>query len=351
MLRRILTSLWKDTLINLRNGFYLVTLLVAVIYLVGVRWVIPADTTVHPRLYIVDQTATQRFATHARAQAGDERAVVLVSVDELRERMARDTNSIGVALAEGDPLPEATLYFQGHESDRVRNLLAVSLEAELRVLYGAPRPTDVPVQERLLRAGGAAAPIPFNLALVPVLLFTDAAMIGLVFVAALIFSEKTEGTLRAFLVTPGRTWEYLLAKALSLAIPPVILTLILVAPTVGARAHYGHLLAVIVAGSMLTTLIGAAVAIYYDNISQFLPVGILAMVVLGMPSVSYFVPGFSPAWLRLLPSYPIVFGLREALFPTNNPQTVYTALLYLVALNAVMLAVSSMTIRRQIVRS
>ncbi len=36
--------------------------------------------------------------------------------------------------------------------------------------------------------------------------------------------------------------------------------------------------------------------------------------IFGLPMISFFIPGFSPLYLRILPTYPILFALKDALF-------------------------------------
>ena len=351
MLRRLWVSLQRDNLINWRNYYYLVLVLVALIYLAGVKLVIPADASIKPDLYVVDSTSEGRFASLVQGQveatARGEQAYVLDSEEALRQRMRENQNSIGIALEEGARLPRVTLYFQGHENAKVRNLLAAGVEAKLRDLYGEEYPTQVPIQRQTLRSQAAVDKVPFNDNMVPFLLFSDAAMIGMLFIAALMFMEKEEGTLKAYLVTPGHSFEYLLSKALSLAFLAAIFTLILVPLTIGWGPNYLHLLGVMVLGSIFASLLGALVALYFDNFSQFLFPAVVVMVVLGLPGIAYWIPSFSPVWLQWLPSYPLVFGLREATFPTGSASIVHNAMLVLLLADAALLAAGSIVFNQR----
>lgn len=355
MLRRLWTSVQRDNLINLRNHYLTVVVLAALIYLVFAKLVVPADLAVKPEVYLVDRTEGARFATRVeqQLQAGNaaEKAYLLGSPEELRQRMEGNQNSVGVVLEEGSPLPRVTLYFQPHHNEKVRNLLAVSMEGELRQLYGEPWPQEVAVQQQFLRPQQSAASIPFNQILVPILLISDAAMIGLLFIAALIFMEKEEGTLMAYLVTPGRVFEYLLSKTLTLALLAVVFTLILVPPMLGWRPNYLHLLAVMVMASIFTSLLGAWIALYFENLNQALFPLVGLIIVMGLPWVAYLVPSFSPLWLQWIPTYPVAFALREAVFPAGNPEVVYRTLALLAAMSLGLLTIGSLTFKGQVARA
>jgi len=66
------------------------------------------------------------------------------------------------------------------------------------------------------------------------------------------------------------------------------------------------------------TFLGLAVAVFFNNISEWLFIGIALLMINMAPVISYGWPSFAPSWLTLLPSYPIIFGLREILFPTGR---------------------------------
>jgi fluoroquinolone transport system permease protein len=60
------------------------------------------------------------------------------------------------------------------------------------------------------------------------LLFFDPAIIGIMFVGALVLFEKSENVLQALVITPMKTEEYLLSKMISLTILSVISAIIFI---------------------------------------------------------------------------------------------------------------------------
>ena len=349
MLRRLWMMIRRDDRINLRNHFYTVVVVVAVLYVIAVKWLIPAKLNVEQVGYLVDLTADRRVATALTRSGAMSSLQLLPDAQALRQAARENKSSSGILLTEGKPLPQVTMVFQGHENQRVRNLAAAKVEALLRTVYQQPVPGALTVTVDTL--GGARTELPFNKMLLPVLLFTDPALVGLLFIAALIFMEKEEGTLLAYLVSPGRVFEYLLSKAVTMAMLAVLFTLILVLPVLGFDPNWLHLLALMVVSALFSTLLGAFVAVRFENLSQSLFPLITVMTVLTVPAAAYMNPSFSPAWLRYFPTYPMVFGLREALFPAGNPGDVYNALLILLGWTAALLALASAAFRRQVSRA
>ncbi len=349
MLSRLWTNFKRDNLINWRNGFVAITALVALVYIALVRWIIPGDLQSTPELFIYDATSDQLTAIDAEGR--DELKLTIVESEAaLREAMEDNQNSVGITVADGDPVPEVTYFFQAYHSPQVHNLFVAMTEARLGELYRvSPRPA---AESRVLRANAEAYDVPLNLLMVPSLLFSDPTLIGMVFIAVLIFMEKDEGTVRAYQVTPGRIWEYLLSKALTMGLLAMLFALIFVTGTVGVRGpNWPALLALLLLGAVLGTLLGAIVAIHFDNISQYMFPAILLMLFMSVPGIAYFVPAFSPAWLRWMPTYPLVFGLREAIFPAGNPQAIWLGMAYTLAAAAAALVLATAAVKRQMARS
>ena len=347
MLKRLWVSLKRDFKMNLTNGYLLITVAVALLYMLVVRFAVPEQLSTSARLYLYDATTEQTMANYAQS-FGEEQAVLVYGETELTELMAENENSVGLILTEGDPLPQVRLVFQAAQGEQIQQLMLASLESELRALYGVEA-SDIEVSTRLLNEA-YSEPIPLDKSLVTVLLYSDPVMIGLLFVAALYFVERQQGTVKAYLVTPGRVWEYVLAKALSLALLAVLFTLILVPFTVSSGVNYAALLGLVFMGSILSSLAGTLLASFYTDLGQFFAPGVLVILFLSLPGISYYVPSFSPWWLRLHPTYSMLFGMKEALFPSGNPQIIVSGILVLLALDIIMLAVSSLALDRQFVR-
>lgn len=355
MMWKRLWALWRcDLRLNWRNGFVLVTVAVALVYAALLLGLVPEQANVKPMVYLLDETADQRYLRFALEQAASDAAKVTAVSDEaaLQAALTDDRYGVGVALRDvpaPSALRHARLYFQAYHHQQVQKLAALALEEQLRQVYGLPSEGVVDVRTTYLRSADLPA-VSFRDALAPLLLFSDPALIGLVFIGVLIFVAKDEGALRAYLVTPGRTWEYLLSKALGLATLAVLFALILAPLTLGLRPHYGHLLALMVASGLFSSLLGAWIAVRFDNLSQFLFPAVGMVLLLGLPGVSYFAPSFSPWWLRIIPTYSLIFGLREAAFPTGDPWIVWRGVLILLACSAAMLPLVSRAFDRHFAR-
>lgn len=350
MLHRLLVSLRRDNVINLRAQYFTIQGVISVLYVVMILFVVPESTKLSPTIFVADETAERSFAPVVEAGKFDISIAGSVKLRESEAAVRRSTDdnktSIGVVIRGSASTPSTSLLFQGTEGKKLRNLVAASVEEQLLKATGESAEA-LPVEN--LRK--PTDPVTFRDGLVPFLLLLDAAAIGMFLIAALIFVEKEDGVLRAYFVTPGRTWEYLFSKSLSLSILAAFMTLIVVSLTIGGGPNYPQLLALIIVGSFCTTLLGAVVAVHFRTFTEFFfPFLLLANAVFALPAVGYFAPT-SPQWIKLLPTYNLIAALSESIFPAGNSGTVYGALAMFLVGGLALLWLGTVTFKRQLARA
>ncbi|HCC33873.1 MAG TPA: hypothetical protein DEQ28_08265 [Clostridiales bacterium] len=344
MLRRFSALMGKDIKLVVRHHHLTIVVAVAVLYALLVRFFIPADLAVEPNLVIWDRATTGAIAHWYReTQPGRTK---VVDTETAYGAALQDANRVGVKVT-GNQIPEKLeLTFQGFEGRRLRRLLEATLSFQVTAMLGGA-PPGFPAT--ILRPGEGAEQPAFNLSLVPVLVLFEAAMLGMLLSAVLLFGEKDEQTLRAYRVSPGGPAEYLLARSLTMSILALISAAVLTLLTVGPATNWPVILAVVFLGSMTLTLAAMVLANLFRNLGQFYVTYFLTMLVLMLPAAVYFQPGVRLPFIDLLPTYPLVYALREAYFPTGSPGVMARAVLQLLATLAVVLPLAILTFRRQLV--
>ena len=310
---RLAANTLKELRLGWRSYYFLLVVGVAIAYFLLVTFLIPEDLTVSPDVVVLNEMeeGSQVMENLFGGDMESDKLLLAKDRDDLEKTMNRRFNSVGIVLKGSEREPAFELVFQGHESQDIRELLRLSILQRTGALnseegYGIEYLEDrKPVDEA----------IPFNKSFLPVLLMSEAVMLGMFLVFAMIFGEKSEETIKAYSITPGRIWEYLGAKVIVLAILGVLFTLILTPMVVGIGPRYGELLLIVVVGSTLSTSIALIFASFYNNLSQSLVPMLGLSLVFGLPMISFFIPGFSPWYLRILPTYTILFALKGAVFP------------------------------------
>ncbi len=313
MMRRFLSLFVQDLIIASRNALMWVVAGALIIIILVVVLVIPADYELKDNYYFFDASENGYLEKEARMEGLGE-TFILGSLHDLEEAVLADPGSIGVYFIDTGGSPQITLLHFGIISSRNLNLIAAALEEPLLPYYGIDRVADYQVE--YLRP--LSDPIPQNHNAVPPLLAFEVIVLGFLMAAVMLFQEKAEGVTRAFRVSPAGTASYILSKAAVFTLIGLIYGLLMIVFTIGLNLNFPALILTIALGCFLYTCLGLVVAVFFNNISEWLFVGIALLMINMTPVISYGWPSFAPVWVSYLPSYPIIFGLREILFPTGR---------------------------------
>lgn len=329
-----------DFALAYRNGLVLVAAVLSALFIVLVDFVVPKQVSLAAKEYLVDLTWESTVAGYVRDAGGN--AIILGSEEELLSRMRTEKTAVGIVFKDGQRGPEAIVFFQGNEPPGLRK----ALEAALPGLWDLATGTGGPSYYKVESLRPEVEKPPFNKAMVPAILATEVMMLGYLFTAVMVFQEKAEGSLKAYRISPGRTWMYVCSKVLSNALLTVAYGTALLAFTVGLGHETFEVAGLVFVAGILLSSVGLAVSVFFDDLSGFLYPGISLFLVVGLGVVTYFFPPLIVPGLNLIPSYPLAFGVREILFPTGKtgfylPTMMTLALEAILALAACYLAVDS----------
>lgn len=116
--------------------------------------------------------------------------------------------------------------------------------------------------------GIAALPEHWKTDIASIMIYSDPAAMGLFFMGAIVFLEKSQKVLNAMVVSPVKISEYILSKTVALIAISTVIALIL-----GVVSGSNHLLGIAV-GTALTsaifTMLGIIAATKISNLNQFL---------------------------------------------------------------------------------
>ncbi|MEW6243271.1 MAG: ABC transporter permease [Bacillota bacterium] len=342
--RGFYSLLKQDLVVAQRNGFFLVVLCLAVIFAILVRFVIPAEVKVTAREYVVDLTEGQVISDLlVRKGLAD---ILLPSEEELLSLMQEDRNTLGIVFQGSREKPGAVIHYQGYEPKKALAALSAAVSSLWNEAGALGRPSfSTPV---LLRP--ESSKLPFNLSMIPLLMVTEVVFLGFLFVAVMVFQEKAEGSIRAYRVSPRGTWTYILSKSVTNVILALCYGLLIFLPTIGPTSNLIAVLPLIILASFLMTVAGLSISVFFDSLSDFIYAALPIFVLFCLPVASYFFPAFKMPVFELIPSYPLMFGIREILFPTGKAGFYAPMLLRLAAESAVVLLVAGWAVNRNLLK-
>lgn len=154
----------------------------------------------------------------------------------------------------------------------------------------------------------------WRLPMVPSFLLLNVTINTFYFVAALILFEKAENVLEGLVVTPLRSWEYLISKVVTLTALSFVENMIITLFAVGLAFNVGWLALGFVFMAMQFTLFGVVAVARYREINSFLLPSGAWMIALSLPPLVGL--NLAPkALFWLLPTMGPFVLMQEAVLP------------------------------------
>lgn len=254
-----------------------------------------------------------------------------------------------IADVAGSGKTTVTVYADANVPEEIRNAMQSFVREIAYQVTGRELPVELPAEEKIIlgpdRTGEQAS---MRDKLRPMLAFF-VLVIETYAMASLISTELLQRTMTALLVTPMKIWHFLAAKTIFGTGLALLQGLIILA-LVGAftPANWPLLFTIMLIGSLLFTgvamLIGAAGKDFLDQLMYAL----LFSVPLMIPTFAVLFPGSEAAWVRVIPSYPIVDLLANVTIYGAGWSESLTALGYALLWGAVLYGVSLFILKRKV---
>ena len=317
-MNKLLYCFLKDIKLSVKGLYFYIELGMAVIFILVLLFAVSnnSDSSTKMAAFIdIEEMGDQDIASDLEEHGIDLKLLGSRQevVDELEEN--RGTVGLVISVEEGKPVFEYIL--QGYENEKLRNIIETTIMAGLTTeIPGLDAKIPVTtLNENLERLSNRAN-------ILPIFFTMNAAFMGLFIIAAYIFLDKDEGTIKALAVTPAKVWHYLLSKVLIMLITGLITSLLVAVAIVGSDINYPLFILAISVYNIFGSALGLFIASFFDALTKAMGWLYLSVVMLGFAGVSYFVPAFSPAIIRILPSYPMLFSFREILLKNGDTEYV-----------------------------
>jgi ABC-2 type transport system permease protein len=229
---------------------------------------------------------------------------------ELQAAVLAGDQPVGIALPENffealaaGQKPRMSIYYQSAMPDEYRQAYTLLMEELGYMLAG--QSLNLEADEVLLgqdMAGRQIAPRQRMLPLLAVFILAIETMA----LSTLFTAEVETGTLRALLVTPLRLGGLFLSKGITAVTLVFSQVLLLLLVTGGLRREPLLLLVTMLLGSLLITGISFLISSVGRDMMSVMGWGMLALIVLAIPSFNILLPGLTTGWIKALPSYYLV---------------------------------------------
>jgi|GEM_PF-499682 len=308
-----LSALVKQNLtLCFRNSLIWVVLISMIIIVLFVNFLVPREYETTGENYYLDLTSGRSIETHLK-ELGMSSSSFMSDLEELEGLVSESSNAVGVVFTGEKEMPSVEVLYNFHIGPEQKNIINVSINK----LVGTINDTwqdDINIS--FLR--DQALPTPRHLATVPVLLVFEVLILGFLLVAVFLFQEKGDNVIRAYRVTPGGTHLYILSKVVTFLLLGFVYAFGILIFTYGVNLNIFNFIILTFLGFILYTLLGLIVAVFFEDISGWFIVGIVLLTLNMIPAISHQLPSFAPSFITWVPSYHIIFGYDEILFPTGK---------------------------------
>lgn len=207
-------------------------------------------------------------------------------------------------------------FLWGNETDRYRNLLtAAHSNIDLNMVIQNMNNQDVEIL-------GNKQSLNTRQNIIPLIIVLMNGLMSMMIIVSYITEDKSEGLIKAFSVTPTKMWQYLSSKILVVLTTSILSTLIITLPVMKTQPNYLLLILTTICLVFFSSSLGLLVASWFKDLKSSFGIFILLTLVLALPSISYFIPAFSPTWVKFLPTYYMLEGTKETLLLNTDIQFV-----------------------------
>ena len=336
---KLLSSFKKELILASRGFYFYVELLFAVIILVVLLFAIPENFSNIQTEYLhlnLPQQGKEIFSDillendldsksemvqlesggktfDAELMVTDEQEIYIVDSEEAVRTLADSERNLGAVVELNDKNQLYYKYYlQGYESTRLKNLISILFNESTEVLEDRINNQEV----RPLSTD--YEPITDRENTIPPLIAFSGSLMGMFIMAAYIFLDKKEGVIEAYAVTPSSVWKYLMSKVFVILLTSVVSGLIIIMPVMGFKINYGLLLLLLLTTGFFASILGLLIASFYDNMIKAFGVIYLLFFILMVPGIGYFIPGWDPVWIKIIPTYPMLQGFKEIILPKGD---------------------------------
>ncbi len=338
-------SFLKDLKVSFKSLYIYIEIIMALIIVLVFVFVLPDDFSPNLTGYVYISDSVKEYLTEDELK-GFQEEENLVVVDDKRlipGLLEEDRNSIGFSLYHEDEKMVYDIVLQGYEGEEAKKLMQEGIMAYMATEFGM---FESEIQYLTLEDDNEKLSDRINL--LPAFLMVNTAFMGLFIVSTYIFMDKEEGTIKALAVTPSRIWEYLLGKVGVILVTGLVTGMLTVFLIMGNQVHYLHLFVLLVASNVFGTSAGLLLSSFYDNIMKSMSAMYLTIMIFLLGAVPYFVPGFSPWFIKILPSYPMVFSFREVFLENPDVGYVYRSSLLFIILAIILFAMANQRFNKTI---
>ena len=239
---RLVYSFLKDLKLSFKSMYIYFEFVFALIIVAVLLFAVPENykstKTIHAFLNMGETTKNSMLDSFKES---DDTFILHNSRDEVEKALNKNRSSVGMVVELKDNKAVYEYILQGYEDEKFKNILETSTLTEF-----ISRSPEFIIKTKIETLEEDTQSLSDRINMLPVLLVINSGFMGLFIIAAYIFLDKEEGTIRAFAVTPAKVWEYLAGKVLVMLVTGLISGMIVLIMVAGNKVNYLHSIIILI---------------------------------------------------------------------------------------------------------
>lgn len=345
-LRETFVILIKDLRHGLKNFMIVFILVIPLALSLVVSLLFGTLFSQKPRLGIADQGDSQIKALAKKDTSIQVRE--FNSDQELRQAVENGAVDIGIALPAGfdqkvraSEQTELDAYLWGESLLKDRAILGMSLASLLRELAGHEAPVEV-----VTVMVGEGESLPWNVRLMPLLVFMGIVLSGSIIPAMSMVEEKMKRTLRALTISPASMGDVLAAKGLLGLLLSVTMGALMLAINDAWGNQPGLLLGVLLLSGAASAVFGVLMGALLKDMNTVFTIFKSMGIFLYAPALLLMFPEV-PGWIaKIFPTYYMIAPLVEISQQGGSWSDIAVDIYVLLGIIALLVVLASLAARR-----
>ncbi len=311
--RILSTIVLKDLKLFFKNRFFALITVLGLVAYAGIYLLMPREVDELLEIGLVGPSLPSTFDDQLRREGmilqvndSEEALIESVSTGELLVGIVLPDNLLSVLMS-GERV-RAHLFFSAELPEEMRDIYLLLVEEWISIL--SRQSLAIEVTTEVLGSDMAGMQVPTRDRMLP-LFAIFILMMETMGLASLISSEVIGGTLHALLVTPLRIEGLFLGKGITGVGLAFSETALFMAVTGGLSHQPLLVLTILLLGAAMVTGIAFLVGAFSKDMMSVMAWGILALLLLAIPSLNVLLPGLTSDWIRTLPSFYLVDAIHR----------------------------------------
>lgn len=312
-MRKLWMTFLKDAKLSFNGLYFYIEIGLAVIFVLIMIFVVPENFDDARDYYIYLNLKNYDDLDIFQEEVEFQEDMLVESREILEEKLSENKSSVGLEIRKDNDKLTLDIVLQGYESESLKRFIKAEIEG-----YFISQKVDIEQNVKFIALQEEADSISDKENIIPIYLTMNIALMGLFIIAAYIFLDKEEGLVKAYAVAPVSIWQYLFSKVMIILVMALLTSFLTVFALLRFEVNYLWLFGLVFAFNLFGSSLGILITSYFKTMTQAMGSLYFVIIFLMLGTISYFAPSVNPFWIKIMPTYPMLFSFQQLLLSNGD---------------------------------